>query len=1331
MSAFRRMFVSAESVVVPAQELDFIPNLFPRDDAPSESLPRVTVFRASDLVHLQFRFVNLDFVEGGADVERTLVRSRPTVPALIIVDFGAQHLFEQAFFDACGDTSSFVETGQKTGQPTPDPAGGSEPPVYPVKAILAQPSRLVFNVTDERIPYTEAGLLAAMRMLPLNVVPHAESAFAILHWQLLADRLSGRSEATRSGLAPLYATARRRIREWERAGGVLAGGVLGAAVWNPLANPKRALRALDASDAALAQVTSYARLRRTAAEIEARFGASSAVAAVVGNLADGIDIGPIYTPALKPPKPRKPLQTETAIELPWRLQLSPHSQGAFAHSVDAVEHHGRVEVWHSRLGSRTAAQADAPADAPRVTETDPATRTVRAVWSRDFEMAGQSIDGASDSFPKENLGEPATPPPFRATLSVHDRMQLVHLTSNHHWPRAAPPWTPSAVPVENLMLTALGGWLASEVHFPDPLPPFLSIEEWRHRATMGRDQYVKVVYQGVLLPFGHRASLIKVTERRVKDDGFATLYQRLFVVLRQPERRYLGSGSGNYDNVMPLRWVRILTASTPPLALPKKLEELANGQIFVPNIATKDTPETAVKPPAGQVPFHFRMVANDIDNHLIEFEGPLVFAEKTVFETPSPLRFYAANRALRAANRELPAFDMRGQRIAYAAPGDPDDTTLSTVSIAFDAVFDTVTAERSRNFVLPVMRVAKAAVPAMSAFTGQSTPQDLRYADAYRANNFGGSGKNEGELFLELAKPDGTPATSAATMGFASQSDRSGGFVSPSVDVKALARRVGPVGGDLAKLATNKGSFDVGGMFGPATAKLFGILPLAELLPSSGGPLPKFVTQAVNAVVGLQQAVSEARAFVTGQAPQLAALGATAQQAAAVIEAQATAFADAVVLLAQPPHTDPGLTGILDALRDAVGDLHDELDKPDLPLARPVLERVQALLDRLADGLGNVAKTVDLILSFYLRGAALPESINARLDWQTALEAWPPGSGNSPIFRPQPDRMLRLASEIQAPLGGGAPTALISCSLPPFDLVLMGDAEFIIIRVVVMEFSVRPGRKPDVNVKLDDNARPNGRPGIEFRGPLAFVETLKELIPFDGFSDPPYLDISTSGLKAGYDLAIPDFAVGIFALTNIHLGAELVVPFIGESLEFRFFFATREDPFRVQVAFFAGGGFFAITVSPKGLKVIEAAFEFGAAVQMDFVVASGSLSVMAGIYFRLEVTAGTQSVELTGYFRARGEVDVLGLISACIELYLELSYRSIGGASKAVGKASISIEVSVCFLSFSVSVSCEKQFAGSSGDPTFVDMMGPYTDAIGAAHDPWSDYCAAFAVEAV
>ena len=47
---------------------------------------------------------------------------------------------------------------------------------------------------------------------------------------------------------------------------------------------------------------------------------------------------------------------------------------------------------------------------------------------------------------------------------------------------------------------------------------------------------------------------------------------------------------------------------------------------------------------------------------------------------------------------------------------------------------------------------------------------------------------------------------------------------------------------------------------------------------------------------------------------------------------------------------------------------------------------------------------------------------------------------------------------------------------------------------------------------------------------------------------------------------------------------------------------------------------------------------------MSFGVANGSLSVMAGIYFRSSWKA--RRTALTGYFRARGEVDVLGLISA-------------------------------------------------------------------------------------
>ena len=287
---------------------------------------------------------------------------------------------------------------------------------------------------------------------------------------------------------------------------------------------------------------------------------------------------------------------------------------------------------------------------------------------------------------------------------------------------------------------------------------------------------------------------------------------------------------------------------------------------------------------------------------------------------------------------------------------------------------------------------------------------------------------------------------------------------------------------------------------------------------------------------------------------------------------------------------------------------------------------------------------------------------------------------------------------------------------------MIAPVKFLTLHFELIEFSIVPGKKPDVNVQFRE---PNG---IEFDGPLSFVNRLKDIIPFDGFSDPPYLDVDTNGIKAGFDLAIPDLAVGVFALTNISLGAHFVVPFIDESIETKFNFCTRENPFRLSVSLFAGGGFFGVTITPKNLRILEAAFEFGAAIEVNLGVASGGVSIMAGVYFKLETNDdGDTEATLSGYFRLRGEVDVLGLISASIELYLELTYETATG--KAVGRATITIEVEVFFFSFSVSVSAEKKFAGSAGDPSFEDVMGLHALAPAGAERPWNTYCHAFADE--
>ena len=197
------------------------------------------------------------------------------------------------------------------------------------------------------------------------------------------------------------------------------------------------------------------------------------------------------------------------------------------------------------------------------------------------------------------------------------------------------------------------------------------------------------------------------------------------------------------------------------------------------------------------------------------------------------------------------------------------------------------------------------------------------------------------------------------------------------------------------------------------------------------------------------------------------------------------------------------------------------------------------------------------------------------------------------------------------------------------------------------------------------------------------------------------------------------------SLENISLGAHFSVPFIDESLEVGFNFCTREDPFRLTVMLFGGGGFFGITLTPDGVRILEASFEFGAAISINLGVASGGVSIMAGIYFKLEMVDGEHRRHPVGYFRLRGEVDVLGLISASIELYLELTYETATG--KAVGRATLTIEIEIFFLSFSVEISCEKKFAGANGDPTFVDQMGLPPGAPPGAVRPWDLYCRAFA----
>ncbi|NMR28111.1 hypothetical protein [Crystallibacter degradans] len=256
-----------------------------------------------------------------------------------------------------------------------------------------------------------------------------------------------------------------------------------------------------------------------------------------------------------------------------------------------------------------------------------------------------------------------------------------------------------------------------------------------------------------------------------------------------------------------------------------------------------------------------------------------------------------------------------------------------------------------------------------------------------------------------------------------------------------------------------------------------------------------------------------------------------------------------------------------------------------------------------------------------------------------------------------------------------------------------------------LSFRAEAGRKMEVGAKDVK---------IAFAGPLEFVNALQSILPSDGFDDPPFLTVDSQGVVAGYTLGVPSIGVGIFSIQNIALTAALSIPFTDRPAGVRFAVCERHKPFLLTVSLFGGGGFFAAGVSANGLEQVEASLEFGGNISLNLGVASGGVSVMAGIYFGLTGT----SVTLTGYLRCGGYLDVLGLISISLEFYLAFTFRKKDPGSEVWGQASLTVSVKIAFISKSITLSVERRFAGSGGDPTFAQSVRP---------SDWVAYLQAFA----
>jgi hypothetical protein len=321
----------------------------------------------------------------------------------------------------------------------------------------------------------------------------------------------------------------------------------------------------------------------------------------------------------------------------------------------------------------------------------------------------------------------------------------------------------------------------------------------------------------------------------------------------------------------------------------------------------------------------------------------------------------------------------------------------------------------------------------------------------------------------------------------------------------------------------------------------------------------------------------------------------------------------------------------------------------------------------------------------------------------------------------KPKEALQITTTFTKPFNGSVPASLAgNARFSNFGIKIV-DA--LVVNFNYMNFISGSNQKTDVKVDLN-KSKP-----IEFVGALSFVNNLQSLIPSTGFSeDGPFVELSFTGVKAGFNLSVPDVEVGVFMISNITLGAYVNLPFNGDELTMGFNFCKRENPFMLTVSCFGGGGYFMMVTTLKGLKSVEAAFEFGAAISLNLGVASGGVSVMGGFYFKFElVSPGHEELTLTGYIRINGNLSVLGIITISLEFYLALTAvfveKSLGTGEKVKkvekmeGVASLKVKVEVLFFSKTVTVTVRRQFAGADADPTFADMI---------LLDDWQEYCLAF-----
>ena len=236
----------------------------------------------------------------------------------------------------------------------------------------------------------------------------------------------------------------------------------------------------------------------------------------------------------------------------------------------------------------------------------------------------------------------------------------------------------------------------------------------------------------------------------------------------------------------------------------------------------------------------------------------------------------------------------------------------------------------------------------------------------------------------------------------------------------------------------------------------------------------------------------------------------------------------------------------------------------------------------------------------------------------------------NPIFVPDPGGRLRLSATFTDDPQANA-TYTVEGTVDPFWLYLLGDpsnnnaASFLSLHFSSLRFASATGNSPNIDIGIDQ---------VVFTGPLSFVNSLEQFFHNLGGAG---LSVAVQGstIVASSSITLPNLSVGIFQVSGLNFASQLLLPLIDGQAMASFAFASQDNPFTLAVAMFGGGGFLDLTVNFGGVQAVHGALEFCGQLGFDIGVASGALSLTAGIYFRLHRTGRDSARKWLGAGRLR------------------------------------------------------------------------------------------------